>query len=205
MKTTLPLLALLGFTLASPAATIDLAVNGGFETGDTTGWDYFPTPNSSFTVVPDPSVGSFGAEIVNLTEATAVVIKQSNLGVGILSPGAEVTVSFSFKEMSAAGGVVFAELFSEIAGGGTSKTEILGGAPLFGGPSYRTYQFTTTLGPDVSGGVTLQFAGATGAIQGSMASFTLDNVSITTVPEPGSLLLSATALAGLALRRRRAR
>jgi hypothetical protein len=79
--------------------------------------------------------------------------------------------------------VAFAELFSEVSGGGVSKSQILGGAPLI--PLISTpntwfhFSFTTTLGPNVSGGVTLQLSATTGADAGSIARVTYDNVSAT--------------------------
>ncbi|MEJ2534772.1 MAG: hypothetical protein P8008_04735, partial [Gammaproteobacteria bacterium] len=74
---------------------------------------------------------------------------------------------------------VFAELFSELSGGGTSKAEILGGgAPLAPTTDWATYSFDTTLGPDVSGGVTLQLKVGCGGVEGCGADVYFDNVSI---------------------------
>ncbi|MEX1115361.1 MAG: PEP-CTERM sorting domain-containing protein [Akkermansiaceae bacterium] len=187
----------------STQAAVQLAVNGDFETGDTTGWASFPTANSTFTVTTPGASGSFAGTISNLTSGSAAVIKQANLGAGMLTPGMEITIMFDFLENSGPGGVVFAELFSEIAGGGVSKQEILGGAPLFGSAIFSPRSFTTTLGSDVSGGVTLQFAFATGAFEGSTSGGTVDNVSITVIPEPASGAL--IGLAGLVLVTRRRR
>jgi hypothetical protein len=95
------------------------------------------------------------------------LIKNANLQAGNLTPGAVVTVSFDMRgTLSGAGGVVFAELFSELAGEGVSKAEILGNGPLEPTAAWTTYSFTTTLGADVSGGVTLQLKASCGAVVG---------------------------------------
>jgi hypothetical protein len=187
----------------SAQAAVQLAVNGGFETGDTTGWTSFPTGSSTFTVTSPGALSTFAGVVANTTLTSSAVIKQANLGAGLLTPGETITVTFDLKESSGAGGVIFAELFSEIAGGGVSKSEILGGAPLFGNSNFSSRSFTTTLGPNVTGGVTFQFAVSTGGAPGSFATGTFDNVSITVIPEPSSLAL--LGLGGLALVARRRR
>ena len=82
--------------------------------------------------------------------------------------------------LSGAGGVVFAEFFSELSGGGTSKAEIFTGGPLTPDPDWTSYSFNTTLGPDVSGGVTLQLKASCGPVPGCGVDVFFDNVSITT-------------------------
>lgn len=156
----------------------ELISNGGFETGDTTSWESFPTPNSTFLITSDANTGSFAAELMNPDEAAAAIIKQTNMGAGSVQPGDSITVSFFAKGNLGVGGVVFAEFFSEIAGGGLSSSEILGGGPIFPGATYQQYTFTTTAGPDVSGGVTLQIGAITGAVIGSFANVTIDDVSV---------------------------
>ncbi|MGL5017269.1 MAG: PEP-CTERM sorting domain-containing protein [Luteolibacter sp.] len=188
----------------SAQAVVQLAINGDFETGDATGWASFPTASSTFVVSGPGASGSFAGTISNLAPGSAAVIKQANLGVGLLSPGQSITISFDFLENSGPGGVVFAELFSEIAGGGVSKQEILGGGgPLGGSSTFLPRSYTTTLGPNVTGGVTLQFAFATGAFAGSTSGGRVDNVSITVIPEPSSIALLGLGSVALLARRRR--
>lgn len=185
------------------ATQIELTTNGGFETGDTSGWQYFPTGSSSFNVTNDAAPGStFAAELFNNAPGSAAVIKQANLGIGQVSPGDTVSISFYAKGSGADGGVSFAEFFSELDGGGTSANEILfGGGPLALTNEYQLFQTTAIAGPDVSGGVTLQLTATTGAIQGSTQVLFLDNVSVsiegTPIPEPASVILAGVGLLGV--------
>ena len=121
-----------------------------------------------------------------------------------------VTVSFDAKGSWSNGGVNFAELFSEVAPSGTSKAQLLGGAPLFAQgkgdlADWTNFSFTTTLGPVVTGGVSLLLKSSCGAVAGCSAVSYFDNVSITAVPEPETYALMLAGLAGVGamVRRRR--
>jgi hypothetical protein len=187
-------------SLISFATAAELTTNGGFEAGDTSGWTEFPTANSTFLLTNDANSGTFAAEVFNNDLASSAVIKQANIGIGVVNPGDTIEISFAARGIGTIGGVVIAEFFSEIDGGGTSASEILGGAPLALDPvNYQTYTYTTVAGPDVSGGVTLQFAVSTGGATGSTSLLFLDDVSVT--PEPSSLVLILSSL-GLLIRRR---
>jgi MYXO-CTERM domain-containing protein len=182
-------------------AGIELTSNGGFELGNVDGWDSFPSPSSTFGVSGDAFSGAFSGELNNTAEASSAVIKQANIGIGTVSAGQEVNISFWAKGSAGIGGVSFAEFFSEVDGGGVSSAVLLGGAPLFVGSDWSFYSFTTNAGPDVSGGVTLQFAAVTGAVSGSTMQLFVDDVSVTVVPAPTSAVL--IGLGGLAATRRR--
>lgn len=194
-------------TVAS--ASLDIAVNGGFETGDFTGWTQFDTGPGSQTIVSPGSLSGNAANLNNTSPGTANLIKNANIGIGIVTPNSPITIEFDAIGNFGPGGVAFAELFSELSGGGTSASVILGGAPLNGAASFGNYangtwqsfSFNAVTGPDVSGGVTVQFNAATGAFSGSTSQLYVDNLRVTVVPEPASLGL--LALGGLTMLRRR--
>ncbi len=53
-------------------------------------------------------------------------IKNANIAIGTVKPLEQVTISFDVKGMyDVPGGVTFAEFFSELAGGGTSRIRFL--------------------------------------------------------------------------------
>ena len=153
---------------ALAAGSLELTENGGFETGDFTGWTQFPTgPNQQTIITGNVSEGTFAACIQNDVDASNSLIKNDNIGIGDVSPGQTIMISFDARGGGIDGGVAFAEFFSEIDGGGTSMSEILGGGPiaLNADPNvWTSYAYTTVAGPDVSGGVTIQFGAATAAI-----------------------------------------
>ena len=184
--------------------TADLETNGGFETGDTSGWVSFPTANSTFTVTADANSGNWAGEVFNDDLAAGAVIKQANIGIGQVNPGDLIDITFFAKGEFANGGVAIAEFFSELSGGGTSSSEILGGAPLALTSDYQEFNFQVVAGSDVSGGVTLQFVAATGGAQGSLANLFVDDVRISrAIPEPATIGLLAVAGLGFVVRRRR--
>ena len=165
---------------SSKATALELTINGDFETGDTNGWVEFISGGQSFVTTTDAAGGTTAGLITNPDPGTPAVIKQANIGIfeGV-EPGQEVMISFDAKGVQGPGGVAFAEFFSELSEGGTSSSEILGGGPLPVTDEYQTFNFMATTGPDVSGGVTLQFNAATGAFEGSTAELFIDNVSLT--------------------------
>jgi hypothetical protein len=179
---------------------VELATNGDFETGDTSGWTSIPTGNSLFEAQSsDVFAGGFSGRVENLATGSAHVIKQANVGVGQVDAGEIVTYSFWAKSNQGVGGVSFIEVFSELAGGGTSASELVGTVAADG--QWAFYSFDVAAGPDVSGGVTLQFTATTGAVIGSTSELFVDDVSITIVPTPGAF--AALGMGGLVMARRR--
>jgi len=200
--------AALAFASVTASAQV-ISVNGDFETGDLTGWTDFPTAESIGGVTGDANNGAFAGEFSNINTVSGpsgYVVKQANIGIGTVNPGDPIEISFAAKGDFLIGGVGIVEFFSEVDGGGTSSAEILGGGPLFlaSETDYQNFSFNTVAGPDVSGGVTLQFVAATGGAQGSLARFVVDDVVVRVIPEPASALLGLTGFALIGLRRRRA-
>jgi hypothetical protein len=168
---------------------IELAVNGGFETGDFSDWTQFPQTGIQAITTVNPSSGTYAANLnVPVRSQTDPpvdnVLKNANLGAGTLTPGMPITVTWDLRgSLEGAGGVVFVELFSELTGGGTSKAEIYTGGPLFPQADWQSFTWDTTLGPDVSGGVTLQLKASCGPVEGCGVDAYFDNASIT-IPGP---------------------
>ncbi|MDX2370154.1 MAG: carbohydrate binding domain-containing protein [Colwellia sp.] len=171
---------------------VELIINGDFETGDTADWISFAADNNgTFSATNAQANGGIfsGNLVANVPvdggPASFPVVKQPNLGIGVVAPNTQITISFDlYGSMAGVGGVVFAEFFSELDGEGVSKHEILGGGPLFPNETWTNYTFTTTTGNDVSGGVSLQLKADCGANAGCMIDAYFDNVSVT-IPDGG--------------------
>lgn len=204
MKIAAPV-ALLMFAGTAQAVLVDVAVNGDLETGDLTGWTTFDN-NGSIAVTDTQANG--GTYSLNLNASVPVtggppsfpVAKNANIGIGVVQPNSSATITFDlFGSLTGAGGVIFAEFFSELSGGGTSSSVILGGAPLFPTDTWTTYTFTTPTGFDVSGGVTLQLKADCGANPGCTVDAYFDNirVEVEAVPVPAAVWLFGSGLIGL--------
>jgi len=161
-------------------ASGELTTNGGFETGDFTGTVQFANSGTQTISAVNPKTGTFSANLFVANTVSDTVLKFGNLSPGGFTPGQTVTVSFDMRGSLNPGGVGFAEFFSELSGGGTSKADILfGGGPIFpnADPAVWTHFSTTvTTGPDTSGGVTLQLKVASGG--STNAELFFDNVSV---------------------------
>jgi hypothetical protein len=207
--------AILATATTAQAVVTELAVNGDFETGDLTGWTIYDSTNSAngglISVTTPGSASTYAGNTNGSYDAGGSgghnpALKQANVGIGLLTPGQAVTVSFDW--MATGVDVVFAALHSEQAGGGASSTAVLlDGA---GGPSSWTH-FTQVviLGPDVTEGISLELVAICGGVPGCESNIFWDNISITAdiaaVPVPAAAWLFGSALLGLgAVKRRKA-
>jgi hypothetical protein len=196
--------ALLLAAAPSQAAITELINNGGFESGDLSGWDSSNSVSIN-TSTDGPSSGAYSAFFQNGSPA-ANDLKQTNLGAGFLTANQEVRVSFDYRGTSSAGGVLNAAIFSMIDGGGVSSTlNLNGGAPLFpnGDPSvWNNYSATVNLGDDVSGGIDFLISAPCGAAAGCVSDYYVDNISVefgeaSAVPVPAAAWLFGSGLLGL--------
>ncbi len=165
----------------------NIAINGGFETGDFTGWTQFPQTGTQTIVTTNPSEGTYALNLgipARMPGDPGVdnVIKNANLQAGSLTPNAPITVTWDMRgSLVGAGGVVFVELFSEFSGGGATG-EIYTGGPISpdADPNvWTSYTWNTNLGGDVGGGVSLQLKVGCGGVEGCGADIFFDNVTIT--------------------------
>lgn len=201
MTSTITRISTIAIASLATAAQAGAVTNGDFEAGDFSGWETLGTGDSFFEIVSDSNSGAWAAHFRNDADASGALLKQTGIGAGVISAGDMIHIEFSGKGFAGVGGVFFAELFSVDAGGGVTQSEILGGAPIFFSDTYQTYSFDAIAGPDVAGGLTIQFGAITGAEPASFSEAFLDDVTITFIPAPGSLAL--LGIGGLAVTRRR--
>jgi len=213
------LVAAMGMTLSAgvaQAAIQDVVVNGDFETGDLTGWQTFTNGGSITVGTPNSTLGPAGSNSARLYSDAGgqfPLLKIERLAAGLLTDGASVTVEFDWYnpiqtvDINAGplvgNNVVVVQLLTERTGDNGASAEDLIAPPTFltGGDLWNHASFTTTLGPDAGGGVSLFFQTNTGANTFAAMDFYVDNVSITTdvsaVPVPAAAWLFGSGLLGL--------
>ena len=154
----------------------ELAVNGGFEAGDLSGWEVFPNSGSITVVDTDSSSGTYSARVV-AGPTQNPVLKQERRAAGTVNPGDTINISFDMKGSAADGGVIFPELISEPAGPGQLLDTIA--APTAG---WTTYSYSATAGANVTEGITFQLAVVCGGAPSCSTNVFIDNVSVTIAP-----------------------
>ncbi len=160
------------------AGGTNLITNGDFETGDVSGWNGDTAGNSGTFAVSDinSKCGVYSANIA-VNEAQLQIITQANIGVGVVTPNSEITLSFDLRGTAGTGGEFIPLLFSNssIEAVGVTKTDPLDG-PIQPNETWTRYTYTTTAGPDVSAGLTLLLQGVCGAVADCSADVYIDNV-----------------------------
>jgi hypothetical protein len=175
-----------GTTLAASAAPINLVNNGGFESGDFSGWTQFG--NTAFNGVGcGGGVGGSCAAFFGPIGPTAGGISQVISG---LTVGAQYAVSFAFGST----GDVPSSI--TVALGGTTVLNQTNPPATVPSGAFNVFAYSVTA---TAASETLSFS-----FRNDPSFFLLDNVSVSqNVPEPGALALVGIALAGLSLSRRR--
>lgn len=178
----LPVLAL---GIAAPSARADLVVNGGFETGDFSGWSWSPAPGSSTAVGPGSAHG--GTYRLGVTTDTTAFDELSQSLATL--PGQQYEISFWLKDF----GVPVAFSGFEIWWEGT---QVFSSSPV-DVPGSDWGLFTVP--------VTATGPGSLLRIRTYNADriHTLDDISVNAVPAPGAAVTGGIALAVVGLRRRR--
>lgn len=176
----------------------NIAINGGFETGDFLLWTQFFNGGAQSITNVNPSSGTYAANLAQFN-ANNSYIQNANIGIGLVNPGDTIDISFDMRGTTTNGGSVIAEFYSEVFSGGTSAAEILGGGPLTGTTNWTTYNFSVIAGPDVSGGVTLQLGAVCDASAGCVADVFFDNVvvDVAPIPIPAAAWLFSSGLLGI--------
>jgi len=222
LKKTLVFLAVLTLVLSLPTFADELITNGGFETGDFTGWtvtnqaggsgNWYTTGATNAPLSGEPTVGPASGSFYAVSDQTGP--GGHNLTQSFTLNGNTATLSFDMFVNDYDGGPFCNNGTDYTSGqvecawvnildstGSTVLSNLYAGAdPLSSNPNpYTSYSFDITgLGP---GTYQLQFLEVDNQ---SFFNMGVDNVSINETPEPGSIFLFGTGLAGLAgiIRRR---
>ena len=177
-------LAVLGLALtALPASAVELVVNGGFETGDTSGWS--DTSDSGNVLVGNSAHGGAFGYLNGSVEPPGVLSQ-------LIATIAGESYAYSF--------------WLENDGAPNSFTASLGGIPLVvlvDADSFLYQQFSgSVIAP--ADNTSLSFAFSNAAAFWGLDDVSVDAPPVSDVPEPmtWALLLTGFAVAGTVLRRR---
>ncbi len=164
----------------SGSTTGDVAVNGGFETGNLDGWAVYKNGGIIEADNTQSNGGDWSAKIIaSSPNGLNPTLKQERKGAGSVAVGDIVQIKFDYKGSASAGGIYSIQSFVE-ATNGVNQTEIFSVTPT---ANWQTFTTTYTVNAgDVSGGITMEFTSICGGDPACNSTLNLDNVSVTLNP-----------------------
>jgi len=170
------------------SARADLVTNGGFETGDFTGWTLGPSPSAAniFLDVSFPNTGCCDAAFSDPSGTTpASTLSQS---LSAVSGALSYNLSFAILDESGLSGDIFTVNL------GNFSEQFTGDQA----PGSYTLEFFN-LSPSDFGTGLLSFQGTNDNSAWNLDDVSVNAVVVTSVPEPSTLVLLLTALAAIGI------
>ena len=154
----------------------EIAVNGGFETGDLSGWAVYANGGIVIADATQASGGTYSAKLFASPSGLNPTLKQERKAAGTIAVGDRVKVTFDYKgALTGESGMYSIQSFVEKAAG-VNQTVNISVVPT---STWQTYTTTYTVAAgDVSGGITLEFVAICGGVPGCSSTLYIDKVSI---------------------------
>jgi hypothetical protein len=163
----------------TPAAG-DIAANGGFETGDFTGWAVYKNGGVIEVDNTQSKTGTYSARLFASPSGLNPTLKQERKGAGGIKVGDKVKITFDYMgSLAGISGAYSIQSFVE-ATNGVNQVVNIAVTPT---ATWQTFTTTYTVAAgDVSGGITLEFVAICGGVPGCSSTLFLDNVSLVINP-----------------------